>query len=283
MYDLDGKVALITGAARYPSTGRALALRLAEEGADVVINGRYRSPNALTEEERQRNWRGVESVKEEVESLGKRALGIYADVTEPGEVRRMFEDIENHFGHLDILVNNAAVIPQAEMLDTRIESWNECLAVNLTGPFLCSTEAARHMIRRGTGGKIVNINSRAGKVALPGLGAYSAAKFGLTGLTQVMSLEWAQHKINVNGIFLGAISDSGNARRTAEIENPQERESKIQKTAQMYDQRLKAIPLERISTQEDLGNLVCFLVSEKSDFITGETVDLSGGHSFTNK
>ena len=283
MYNLQGKVALVTGAGRYPSRGPSIALRLAQEGADVAVNDVYLAPEQFTEGEKKLGWRGVPTVQEKIEALGRRGLGVWADVSDPDQVDHLFEEIIARLGRIDILVNNAAIIPVSELLETSFETWNKCLTVNLAGAFLCGREAARHMIRQGTGGKIVNISSRAGKVGLPELGAYSASKFGIVGLTQVMAVEWARYKINVNAICRGAIAESYSDRRPLEASTPEESIRLSEKMMSIRKERLAGIPLGRLATHEDLANLVCFLASDQSDFITGESVDLTGGHTFTQK
>ena len=271
MYKLNGKVVLVTGAARKSGIGRAAALRLAGEGADVVVVGRYRPFELFPEEEKAEGWHGLESLVSEIEAKGRQALAITADVTLNQEVSQMVELALSKFGRIDILVNNAGVahglIPLVDLDEDR---WKEIIAINLTGPFLCSKAVAKSMIERGGGGKIINISSRAGRQGISGLGAYSASKFGLIGLTQVLALELAPYKINVNAICPGQTTTD-----MARQDYPGLTWKEIGK--RLTEDHVTHIPLGRLGTPEDVVNVIVFLASSETDYMTGQAINVTGG------
>ncbi|MCC7104040.1 MAG: SDR family NAD(P)-dependent oxidoreductase, partial [Chloroflexi bacterium] len=176
MFELNGKVAIVTGAGRHTGQGRAIALALAEAGADVVVGARYRPPDAYVESERAIGWRGAESLAEEIRALGRRALPIDLDITRLEQVDSLVERTLSELGRVDILVNNAAAnpgrdrVPVVEMPD---DAWEEVLHTNLTGTFLVARAVARAMIAQGQGGKIVNMSSTHGRRGDICRGAYS--------------------------------------------------------------------------------------------------------------
>ncbi|MFH1486149.1 MAG: SDR family NAD(P)-dependent oxidoreductase, partial [Chloroflexota bacterium] len=170
MNNLKGKVALVTGAARQHGIGRAAAVRLAEEGADVIVTSKHRPVDEFPDWEKSSGWLGLESVVREIEGLGRRGLALVADVAKSREVNETVEAAVKRFGKIDILVNNAGVVsaalakprPAVELDDA---VWERTLAVNLTGPFLFSKAVARVMIEHGQGGKIVNVASDMAKMS----------------------------------------------------------------------------------------------------------------------
>jgi NAD(P)-dependent dehydrogenase (short-subunit alcohol dehydrogenase family) len=213
MYDLSGKVALVTGTANKKGIGRYIALRLAEEGADVVVSDRDRAITDLDPWDQEEGWRGLESLVAEIEVIGRRVKAITADVTKTPEVDAMVAKAVKEFGGIDILVNNAGLISRFiglnPMVDMPDEVWDKVIAVNLTGLFHVSRAVAREMIKRNKKGKIINIASIAGKKGMANRCAYSTSKFGVVGLTQIMALELAQYKINVNAVCPGFVATWG--------------------------------------------------------------------------
>lgn len=286
MYNLGGKIAIVTGAARKRGLARVIALRLAKEGADVAVVGRkYRDHESLLEEERLEGWRGLDSVVDEIRALGRQGMGVAADLRFSKDVNEMVEKVEAKFGRIDILVNNAAInwpykggLPLvSKLVDLSEEDWNQVLDVNLKGPFLCSKAVAMVMIKRREGGKIINISSRAGKMGIAGMGPYCASKFGLIGLTQTLALELAPYRINVNAVCPGRIRtrqygmDRINAmarRRGITIEEAR---------AQVDADVLRFIPLGRVAEPEEVANVVSFLCSGESDYMTGQAINVTGG------
>ena len=271
MHELSGKAALVTGAARKRGLGRAAALRLAEEGADVVVVSKYRPPELLPEDEKAEGWGGLESVVAEIEARGRQALAINADISISQEVKQMVELALSKFGKINILVNNAAIMPKpTPLVDLDEETWERIIAINLTGPFLCSKAVAKSMMEQGEGGKIINISSQGGRQGAPGLSAYSASKFGLIGLTQVLALELAPYKINENAICPGPTIT--NLTKTARPGLTWE--ETINRVTAQYAPN---IPLGRLGTPEDAANVVAFLASSKADYMTGQAINISGG------
>ncbi|MBT3411946.1 MAG: SDR family oxidoreductase, partial [Halieaceae bacterium] len=204
---LSGKVALITGAARHRGIGRAIALRLAEDGADIVICGRPRSPESYPAHEQEMKWRGVDSLAQEIEGKGRQALALECDVTNKDQVVAMVETIKARFGRLDIIVNNAGVPSDAgasPILDTGEDIWYQTMDVNVNGVFLVSKYGGRLIRDSGNGGAIVMIASLAGRVGLQDYGAYCASKFGVIGFTQQLALELAKTGIRVNCVSPGS-------------------------------------------------------------------------------
>jgi NAD(P)-dependent dehydrogenase (short-subunit alcohol dehydrogenase family) len=275
---LKGKVALVTGAAGRRGIGRATAIRLAREGADVVVVGRRMVPDVILEEDKQVGWRGLESVVEEIKALGRKALAIQADISKSKDVDDMVRRVIDTFGKIDILVNNASTPGQRDMpvVDLDEEIWTRIISVNLTGPFLVSRAVAKKMIEQGSGGKIVNVASKTGKIGKAGDSAYSAAKAGLINLTQAMGVELAPYKINVNAVCPSSTAtDSRNqwAKEQAEAKGITADEVR----AKHFAARGARIPLGRVAEAEDVANVIYFLVSPDSSFMTGEAVNVTGG------
>ncbi|MCX8116395.1 MAG: 3-oxoacyl-[acyl-carrier-protein] reductase [Desulfobacterota bacterium] len=242
--ELSGKVALVTGAAQ--GIGRAIALLLAENGADVAISDI-----------------NIEKAKEtamEVEALGRQALALQANVALWNEVEQMVETIVGRFGRIDILVNNAGITRDRLILRMTEEDWDSVLDVNLKGTFHCTKAALRHMAKQKSG-KIVNIASVSGEMGNPGQANYAASKAGVIGFTKTIAREFASRGINVNAIAPGFI-------QTAMTDAIPE---KVRETL------IRMIPMERLGQPEDVAQAVLFLVSERSRYITGQVLNVNGG------
>lgn len=275
MADLTGKVALVTGAARHRGLGRAIALRLAQDGADLVVTGRRRAPEELPDNEREIGWNGVASLAAELESLGRRALAVEADVTNRDDVERMVREARERFGRIDILVNNAGVPSGAgdsPILDMDERLWYETVDVNLNGVFLVTRAVGRLMRERGEGGSIINISSTAGRRGIPDYGAYCATKFGVIGFTQQLATELARHDIRVNCIAPGSHSTDmmdGTIRRTA---------AKFGVTTEQVTTGIRGAALMgRQGLPSELAASVSFLAGDDSSFVTGQTLNVDGG------
>jgi len=276
MNSLEGKVALVTGAASKRGMGHAVALRLAREGANVAIVDRYSAPRSLFSGDK--GWGGLDAVVAEIESLGREALAMVADISSSQEVSETVAKALERFGRIDILIHCAAIrgpvgVPIVELAE---EDWRTIVDVNLNGSFLISKAVAKSMVTKGEGGKIVLIASMAGTHGVPGSGAYSASKYGVIGLVKTLALELAPHKINVNAINPGAIitnlRDEAFAKMAKEqgITWDEAREKDYQKMS-------AAIPLGRLGTTDEIADLALFLVSDMSAYITGETIGIGGG------
>ncbi|MEQ8486539.1 MAG: 3-oxoacyl-ACP reductase family protein [Pseudomonadales bacterium] len=275
MTSLTGKVALVTGAARYRGLGRAIALRLASDGADVIITGRPAAQSSVTQAERDMGWQGVTSLAAEIEGMGRRALGLEFDVTDAGAVNAAVASALDEFGHIDVLVNNAGVpsgAGAASILDMEDDLWHDTVNVNLNGVYLVTKAVGRAMRERKAGGSIINISSLAGRRGLPDYGAYCASKFGVVGMTQQLALELARHNIRVNCVAPGSHSTDmmdGTIGRTA---------ARVGVTTDQVTAGIRAsAPLGRQGLPEELAASVAFLAGDEASFITGQTLNVDGG------
>jgi NAD(P)-dependent dehydrogenase (short-subunit alcohol dehydrogenase family) len=243
---LESKSALVTGASK--GIGRSISIELARRGACVSVN--YFSDAV-----------GAEDTVREISELGREAVAIQADAGSSSGVRRLFDEAIDRFGRVDILVNNAGAQVWKPMIEVTEEEWDRVIATNLKGCFLCTQLAARHMIGRGEGGRIVNIGSGCNKSPFPKLSAYTASKGGIEMFTKVAAMELGPHRITVNCVAPGAI----------EIE-------RTRHEASDYAGTWSAVtPLGRIGQPLDVAQAVAFLVSGEADFITGQTLWVDGG------
>lgn len=272
MYDLKGKVAIVTGAGRKLGIGRAIALRLAREGADVAVADICREFEEFPDYGLGQ-WEGLKSTADEVSALGVRGLPLKVDVTDSQQVDEMVAQTMDAFGRIDILVNNAGgVVGPMAVLWMEEAAWNKTLAINATGTFLCSQRVARTMIARREGGKIINIASIAGKGRSPALAAYCAAKAAVLAFTRVLALELAAAGIQVNAVCPGQV-DTDLQRWGWELE------AKFRGVPydQVVSEQTEQIPLGRLEQPDDVANLVAFLASSQSDYMTGQAINVDGG------
>jgi 3-oxoacyl-[acyl-carrier protein] reductase/meso-butanediol dehydrogenase/(S,S)-butanediol dehydrogenase/diacetyl reductase len=272
---LAGKVAIVTGAGRMRGIGRAIALRLAEDGADVVVSAVPRAPEAMPEHEHEAGWKGVESVAGEIEAFGRRALPLDVDVTKSEQDRSMVDQTVAELGRLDILVNNAGlalVAGKKNLWETEDDEWYREIDVNLHGVYHCSKAVAKVMVERGEGGRIINISSLAGRVAQPQYGGYTPAKFAVVGLTQMLALELAPHNVTVNAVCPGSTDTDmmdGTFRRTGE---------RMGIPFEMIKQGVKSfIPLGRQAEPAEMASVVAYLASPAAAYITGQAINVDGG------
>jgi NAD(P)-dependent dehydrogenase (short-subunit alcohol dehydrogenase family) len=273
MYDLAGKVAIVTGAGGRHGIGRVIADRLAREGADVVVTDIERSLEAIRPEDRQAGWQGLPSVVREIEALGRQSLGLYSDVSDSAQVEDMVDQTLARFGHIDILVNNAGSRPgqdRVPVVELEEDAFDEVIRVNVRGTYLCSRAVARHMLNRGGPGKIIVISSGAGKRGIARYAAYCASKFALIGFTQSLAQELAPHHINVNAICPGLVDtervDFIAAALVAEGQSAEEHR------AMMIRERNSRVPLGRVARGDDIAKMAAFLASSESDYLTGLSI-----------
>ena len=244
--DLRGSVALVTGAQQ--GIGRATAVALAREGADIALN--YLDDKA-----------GAGSGAELCRKEGRRALIVQGDVARRDDAARMVAECVAGLGRIDILVNNAGVFPRVKFLDMTDADWDYLIDINLKGGFLCAQAAARQMVAEGHGGAIVNLSSGALRGAKLGV-HYSASKGGVVSMTRAMALELAAHGIRVNAVAPG-LTDTAQPRY------------------EHSDEELhvlgRALPLGRLGTPEEIADAIVFLASSKARFITGQVLHANGG------
>ena len=275
MYGLEGKVALVTGAGGENGIGRGIATRLAREGADVVVNDLTINPY----DDRPGAWGGVTQVVEEIRAMGRKSAAITADVSNSAQVQAMVDQTIEQFGRIDILVNNAGSRPGGDrklVVDVTEEDFDLVQRVNLKGTFLVSQAVARHMIKRGGGGKIISMSSRAGKTGTATYAAYCASKFGVIGFTQSLAMELAEHNIMVNAICPGLV-DTERVDYIAAATAP-EGQSAIEYRADMVRDRAATVPLGRLAVAADIAKTAAFLASAESDYLTGQSINVAGGY-----
>ena len=278
MYDLNGKVAIVTGAGGKNGIGRAIATRLASEGADVVVTDISQSVEAIREVDMRDGWEGLPSVVKEIEAMGRQSIGLFSDVSDSAQVDGMLRSVLDHFGKVDILVNNAGSRPgkdRVPVIELEEEAFDEVMRVNVRGTYLCSRALARHMVERGSGGKIISISSGAGKKGIARYAAYCASKFAIVGFTQALAQELASDKINVNAICPGLV-DTERVDFIASALAP-EGESSEEHRAMMIRERNLRVPMGRVAVGEDIANMAAFLASNQSDYVTGLSISVSGG------
>ena len=282
MSDLNGKIALITGAGGMRGVGRATVMKLAGQGSDVALSDVRREVSDLPPAEIRNEWGGIETVSQEVQALGRRAVPIYCDLSDPNEIERLVERTMTEFGRIDILVNNArAIIGRDKVPVTQLdkEVWDHFLAINTTAVFLTTKAVAPHMIDSGRGGRIINIASNAGKQASANGAAYSASKFAVLGLTQATAMDLAPYNITVNAVCPGPI----NTDRMSYWERDKAQELGITQEefrSQVVDSSAQGTPLGRIAESEDVANMVAFLAGDDASFITGQSYNVNGGQLF---
>jgi 3-oxoacyl-[acyl-carrier protein] reductase len=276
MDDFNGKVALVTGAATKRGMGHSVALELAKAGADVAVVDKYEAPSSPFRGDE--GWRGLKEVVEEVKSLRRKGFAAIADVSVSQQVDEVVKKVLRKFGKIDILVNCVGTGGKRDtpVIECSDEDWQVPLSVNLNGSFYTSRAVARDMVKRGQGGKIVHISSMLGKIGRPGMSAYAASKHGIIGLVQCLALELAPHKINVNCICPGWVMT--NNRDAFLREQAKVLGISVDEVADKRNQLLSApIPLGRVAKAKDMADLILFLVSSQSDYMTGQAINATGG------
>jgi 3-oxoacyl-[acyl-carrier protein] reductase len=262
---LDGKVAVVTGAGRMRSIGRPIAVELARAGCDVVLTGSGRPAERYPDDEKEAGWRDIDSVAEEVQALGRRALPVVSDVSDPETVDRLVAEVLGTFGRVDIVVNNAAAARGADrvpVIDLDVDLWRTIIDVNLNGTFYMSRAFGRALAEQGDGGSIVNISSDAGKVMAARMAAYSASKAGIHALTSAMAAELGAAGVRVNAICPGIIDTN----RFDDVPR-----------GQQWDNLVARIPLGRAGSGEDIAWLTVYLCSDQGSWVTGQLYSINGG------
>ncbi|MGM0840774.1 3-oxoacyl-[acyl-carrier-protein] reductase [Rossellomorea arthrocnemi] len=243
--NLEGKVALVTGASR--GIGREIALELAREGCNVAVN--YSGSEAKANE-----------VVDEIKGLGREAIAVQCNVSDSDAVQAMVKETIGQFGSVDILVNNAGITKDNLLMRMKEAEWDDVININLKGVFLCTKAVTRQMMKQRSG-RIINISSIVGVSGNPGQANYVAAKSGVIGLTKTTAKELAPRGITVNAIAPGFISTDMTDQLPEDVRN----------------EMLKQIPLSRFGDPRDIAKVVTFVASESASYMTGQTLHIDGG------
>jgi NAD(P)-dependent dehydrogenase (short-subunit alcohol dehydrogenase family) len=276
------RVAIVTGASGMRGIGRAIALRFAQQGLDIALVDIERDAAQVPQQEIDAGWRGIESVRKEVEALGRRATCIYADIADPAQVQRICDRTLKELGSIDVLVNNARAgigRDRVPVVELDVAEWDRVMAVNARGTLLMCQAVARHFVARHIPGRIINMSSLSGKRGMPLHACYSMSKFAVNSLTQVLARELGTHGITVNALCPGWV-DTGRfslgeklaaekAGTTAEAQH----RAALEKQATMN-------ALGRVAVAEDIAGMAAFLISPEAVHVTGQAINVDGGESF---
>ena len=246
LFDLTNRVAIVTGASK--GLGRAMAIGMADAGADIVLVSR--------------TLKDLEVVAEEIRAKGRKALSVPADVSKSGDIEQMVKEAMDKFGKIDVLVNNTGISGDKPVLKMEEEYWDYVMSVNLKAPFLCSKAVGAEMVKRKKG-KIINISSITFTMAIPNMTSYCASKAGVVQFTKALALEWARHNIQVNAICPGYFRTPMNE----EFFSSEAGKKIIEQT----------LPLKRLGEPEELVGSVIFFASDASNFTTGAVLVVDGG------
>lgn len=269
---LAGKVALVTGAGRKGGLGEAICLRLAAEGAAILVTDIAAAKENLPAD-RTGSMDEVERVVARIAGHGGRAAAAALDVRDEAQVSAAVGSAVKHFGGLDIVINNAGVGYLMEpLIEMSVDRWQTVLGVNLTGAFLCSKHAARQMIAQGRGGRIINIASVAAKSGSLHLAAYAASKHGLIGLTRS-----AAHELGTHGITVNAVCPNHVTTQLGSVQNAYRAKQRGQTIDEYLAEMRGRIPLGRVGLAEDTAKACAFLCSNEASYMTGEAMNVSGG------
>jgi dehydrogenase/reductase SDR family member 4 len=245
---LAGKVALVTGGSR--GIGRAIALQLADAGADVIVSSR-KLPD-------------LEKVAEEIKGMGRKSLAVTAHNAKMEDLQNLMAKVKSEFGRLDILVNNAVANPvMADVLHMEEAPFDLIMSANIKGYYFLSQAAARMMVEQGSGGAIVNIASVGGYFVTIGLGPYCISKAAIIMMTKCLAAELGPHKIRVNCIAPGIVKTKFS--------------QALWSNEKMMAELMKKMPLQKISEPEEIARTALYLASEASSFMTGSTLIIDGG------
>ncbi len=245
--NLEGKVAIITGSSR--GIGAATAIKFAEAGADLVLNYPF-------DEEKE----NADKIKQKINKLNKKAITVKADISNMDDAKKLIKEAENEYNKIDILVNNAGITRDQLLIRMKEKDWDMVMEVNLKGVFNCTKSVIRKMMKQREG-KIINVASVVGIMGNAGQSNYAASKAGIIGFTKSMARELSSRNIRVNAIAPGFI----------ESDMTEKLSEKVKK------KMLEAIPLNKFGKQEEVAELILFLASDKSSYITGQVINIDGG------
>ncbi len=276
MRRLDGKVAMITGCGGERGVGRAIARRLAADGADLVMTDVAPTGTRVVTSKPATQWGGLEAVAAEIRAAGQRAVTGLLDIRSNRQIHDVIAKALETFGRVDILVNNAAAPPgddRVPVVELSEEAWDSVLDVNLKGTFLVSKAVATEMLRQKVRGRIMHIASDKAKTGSANLAAYCASKFGLVGFTQALAMELAPAGITVNAICPGAIDTERVDYFGRREDGSYDEAKRIERIRQLG----AAVPLGRLTTPQDVAEVASFLASGAAEYLTGQAINVSGG------
>jgi 2-deoxy-D-gluconate 3-dehydrogenase len=249
LFDLSGRVAVVTGG--NGGIGLGMAEGLARAGASIVVAGRNATKNA--------------DAVTRLEALGAKGVAREVDVTDAGQARALMQHAAEHFGRLDILINNAGINIRKVPQDLALEEWHRVMETNLTSAFVCAQAAYPHMMKAG-GGKLINIGSMLSIFGLPFAAPYAASKGGIVQLTKALATAWAKDNIQANAVLPGWIDTDLTRSARQQVEG-------------LHERVLARTPAGRWGVPNDFGGIAVFLASRASDFLTGTAIPVDGGYS----
>ena len=267
MGELDGKVAIVTGAGRLRGIGRATAVSLAKQGASIAITGTGRDPASFPPDEKEVGWKDVESTAEQVVNEGQEALPLVGDVTNSSDVERMVQQTLDRFGRIDILVNNAAFargpdrVPVHELSE---EIFRKVVDIKLIGSFLFSKAVGTQLMKQSNGGRIVNLSSVAGKKGSGTAAAYNVANASVIMLAQSLADWLAPYNVTCNAVCPGLTDTS----RMDDLGYPR---------GSAWNQSTQSNPLGRAATDDEIAGVIAFLSSDAASYISGQAINVNGG------
>lgn len=250
LFDLTGKVAIITGAGR--GIGKSIAVGFAQHGADVVLCARSKGE--------------LEQVAQEIQKIGQKALPMFLDLTQVSQFEGFVKEVKKVFKRIDILVNNAGALLVAPALEVDEKSWDMVMDINAKGAFFLSQKVGQVMIEQGGGGSIINVTSEVVQKVEVNIGAYCPSKAALYSITKVLAREWGKYKIRVNSLAPCFVNTVLNAPLFAQKK-------------EFYEPKLRGVPLGRHSEPEDLIGAAVFLASDASSYVSGTTILVDGGYT----
>jgi 3-oxoacyl-[acyl-carrier protein] reductase len=243
----EGKIVLVTGAQQ--GIGRAVALRFAQEGAEVALNFFD-------------DWPAAEALAAQIKTLGRRCCTIQADVSQSAETRQMVATAERDLGPIDVLVNNAGIFPRASFLDLQEEEWDAVLSTNLKGSFVCAQEVTRRMVDAQRPGVVINLASGAPYRGSMRSTAYMASKLGIVGLTRGMARDLTPHRIRVNAVAPGVTNTAM---------------PRLGNTEAQLAELAQRLPTGQLAEPEDIADVIVFLATDDARHLIGQLIHVNGG------
>ena len=274
--ELQGKVAIVTGAGRRGGLGAAIAQRLAAEGARIVVADLGAAAGLSLPAAAVGASDEMQAVVSDIRATGGQAIALTCNMLDAAAIEKLVANTEAHFGGVDILVNNAGIgYLMKPLVEMTLDEWDSVLGVNLRGVFIATQAVAKRLIAQGRGGRIVNIASQAAKSGFPHAASYCASKHGVVGLTRVAAIELAAHRVTVNAVCPNHVTTGLGAWQNEYFAKL------LGKSVEQYLADMRGrIPLGRAGLPSDTANACAFLCSDQAQYITGEAMNVSGGEEY---